>query len=278
MTELRNVEADLSRFRARILVASALVLVAFFLLLSRLVYLQIVRHDDLEEQAESNRTAIVPIVPNRGLILDRNGIVLATNYSAYTLEITPSRVSRSLDQTIDDLAQVIETLHTGMLAVTRAHVDYEERAARLGPILDQAYDLDFMARKALGGSYDKLDAAQQAQWQKAFRTFMIANYAGRLGTDHDQKFESLGEETSAQDTVLVKGRVLEPGADTIDLTYRMRKTNAGWRVIDVYLKGTVSELALRRSDFSAVLEREGFDALLASVDHKLADLAAGRVK
>jgi penicillin-binding protein 2 len=108
MTELRNVEADLSRFRARILVATALVLVAFFLLLSRLVYLQIMRHDDLEEQAESNRTAIVPIVPNRGLILDRNGIVLATNYSAYTLEITPSRVARSLDQTIDDLAQVIE--------------------------------------------------------------------------------------------------------------------------------------------------------------------------
>ncbi|MBP6854590.1 MAG: penicillin-binding protein 2, partial [Rhodoferax sp.] len=108
MTELRNVEADLSRFRARILVATALVLVAFFLLLSRLVYLQILRHDDLEEQAESNRTAIVPIVPNRGLILDRNGIVLATNYSAYTLEITPSRVARSLDQTIDDLSQVIE--------------------------------------------------------------------------------------------------------------------------------------------------------------------------
>jgi penicillin-binding protein 2 len=92
MTELRNVEADLSRFRVRVLVASIVVL-AFFLLLSRLVYLQMVRHDDLEEQAENNRTAMVPIVPNRGLILDRNGIVLATNYSAYTLEITPSRVA-----------------------------------------------------------------------------------------------------------------------------------------------------------------------------------------
>ena len=58
---------------------------------ARLVYLQVCRHDDLREQAENNRTAIVPVVPNRGLILDRNGIVLATNYSAYTLEITPSR-------------------------------------------------------------------------------------------------------------------------------------------------------------------------------------------
>ncbi|MGE0496688.1 MAG: penicillin-binding protein 2 [Ramlibacter sp.] len=111
MTELRNVEADLSRFRARVLVASLVVVAAFILLASRLVYLQVVRHDDLDEQAESNRTTIVPVVPNRGLILDRNGIVLATNYSAYTLEITPSKLTRSLDSTIDELAQVVEIQH-----------------------------------------------------------------------------------------------------------------------------------------------------------------------
>jgi penicillin-binding protein 2 len=107
MTELRNVEADLSRFRARVLVAGFVVVVCFLLVLSRLVYLQMVRHDDLLEQAESNRTAIVPVVPNRGLILDRNGIVLASNYSAYTLEVTPSKVT-DLEQTIDALSQVVE--------------------------------------------------------------------------------------------------------------------------------------------------------------------------
>ena len=107
MTELRNVEADLSRFRARLLVAGIVVVLGFLMLLSRLVYLQVVRHDDLLEQAESNRTAIVPVVPNRGLILDRNGVVLASNYSAYTLEVTPSKVS-DLEQTIDELSQVLE--------------------------------------------------------------------------------------------------------------------------------------------------------------------------
>jgi penicillin-binding protein 2 len=111
MTELRNVEADLSRFRMRVLVASIVVLVAFLLLVSRLVYLQVYRHEDLAEQAENNRTTIVPVVPNRGLILDRNGIVLASNYSAYTLEVTPARLTAaSLEQTIDELAQVIEIL------------------------------------------------------------------------------------------------------------------------------------------------------------------------
>ncbi|HEX5286080.1 MAG TPA: penicillin-binding protein 2, partial [Polaromonas sp.] len=90
-----------------VLVVGLAVLCAFALLVARLVYLQVVRHDDLSEQAENNRTAIVPIVPNRGLILDRNGVVLATNYSAYTLEITPSRVDK-LEETIAALAQVVE--------------------------------------------------------------------------------------------------------------------------------------------------------------------------
>jgi penicillin-binding protein 2 len=108
MTELRNVEADLTRFRARILAASAVVLVCFLLLAARLVWLQVVMHEELDERAESNRTAIVPIVPNRGLILDRNGIVLATNYSAYTLELMPARLDRPLEQVIDELASVVE--------------------------------------------------------------------------------------------------------------------------------------------------------------------------
>ncbi len=107
MTELRNVEAELSRFRTRVLVAGLFVLVAFCLLVSRLVVLQVLRHDELQAQAETNRTAVLPVVPHRGQILDRNGVVLATNYSAYTLEITPSRVP-DLDTTLDELAKVIE--------------------------------------------------------------------------------------------------------------------------------------------------------------------------
>ncbi len=107
MTELRNAELDARRFRWRILVVGAVVFFAFCLVVARLVFLQVVRHEDLAEQAESTRTAIVPVVPNRGLILDRNGVVLATNYAAYTLEITPSRVGE-LDETIDALAQVVD--------------------------------------------------------------------------------------------------------------------------------------------------------------------------
>jgi len=108
MTEIRNVEAELVRFRVRLAVVALAVLVAFGLLAWRLYHLQVVRHDDLARQAETNRTAVVPIVPHRGEILDRNGVVLATNYKAYTLEITPSRLGRPVDEAIDAIGQVVE--------------------------------------------------------------------------------------------------------------------------------------------------------------------------
>ncbi len=107
MTEIRNVAADLARFRRRVLVIALVVMGAFAVLGFRLFHLQVTRHEELAERAESNRTAVVPVVPNRGLILDRNGVVLASNYSAYTLEITPSKAG-DLEQTIDALAQIVE--------------------------------------------------------------------------------------------------------------------------------------------------------------------------
>jgi len=107
VNELRNVEVDLAGFRNRVLVASLLVVFAFGLVAARMVYLQVVRHDDMAAQAESNRTAVVPVVPNRGDIVDRRGRTLATNFSAYTLEITPSKVD-GLDATIDALSEVVE--------------------------------------------------------------------------------------------------------------------------------------------------------------------------
>ncbi len=103
-----NLHADLHRFRGRVLVATAFAAACFLLLIGRLFYLQVVRHDDYQAQAESNRTAVVPIVPNRGVIIDRNGVVLATNYSAYTIEITPARLREPIDTVIDQLAQVID--------------------------------------------------------------------------------------------------------------------------------------------------------------------------
>lgn len=107
MKALRNTERELWQFRTRTLVAGLFVLACFGLLAARLVWLQWLRHDDLFARAEDNRIAVVPVTANRGLIKDRNGVVLARNYAGYTLEINPRRVDNP-KEVIDRLAQVID--------------------------------------------------------------------------------------------------------------------------------------------------------------------------
>jgi penicillin-binding protein 2 len=105
--ELRNSERELQQFQLRIGIAGVAMLVAFGILLARFFFLQVVQHDHYRAKAEDNRISIVPIAPNRGLIIDRNGVVVARNYSGYTLEIFPRRV-RSVEETIDQLSELIE--------------------------------------------------------------------------------------------------------------------------------------------------------------------------
>lgn len=97
---------EFEKFRSRVILAACLVTIAFFILLARFAYLQIVRHEYYQTRAEDNRITLVPIVPNRGIIYDRNGVVLARNYSAFTLEITPSKVE-NLDETIERLGELV---------------------------------------------------------------------------------------------------------------------------------------------------------------------------
>lgn len=107
-TILRDHQGERYNFQWRLLIALATVLLAFVLLFSRFVYLQVAQHEKYHTLAESNRITLVPIPPPRGVIMDRNGVVLARNHSAYTLEITPSRLTQSLDATVAALGQYVE--------------------------------------------------------------------------------------------------------------------------------------------------------------------------
>ena len=107
MVEVRNPELELHRLRLRLGFALAFVMIGFAALVARFSYLQIYRYDDFHSQAEDNRISIVPVAPARGLIYDRNGILVADNVSAYTLELVPSLIA-NLDRTIDELGKIIE--------------------------------------------------------------------------------------------------------------------------------------------------------------------------
>lgn len=105
--EIKNHQREILHFRLRLAVSIGFVLLLFSILLLRFFYLQGLRHEHYQTMAESNRISVVPIVPNRGLILDRNGIVMAHNYSGYTLEVTPSKTG-GLEQALEELGSVVE--------------------------------------------------------------------------------------------------------------------------------------------------------------------------
>lgn len=105
--ELRDHQRELYYFQLRLAIVGGAVLVAFFLLFVRFFYVQVIQHDYYHTLAEQNRIFVVPVVPNRGLILDRNGAVLAHNFAAYTLEITTSQVE-DVERVIDELATLVE--------------------------------------------------------------------------------------------------------------------------------------------------------------------------
>ncbi|MDX9738141.1 MAG: penicillin-binding protein 2, partial [Azonexus sp.] len=107
MNSFQHAEQDIERFRRRILLSGAFVFLCFCLLFARFFYLQVMRHEYYATRAESNRISFAPIMPNRGSIVDRNGVVLARNYAAFTLEIVPSKTN-GLEETIDSLSEIVE--------------------------------------------------------------------------------------------------------------------------------------------------------------------------
>ncbi len=179
----------------------------------------------------------------------------------------------------DGAVNVVESLHATLLGAMKeaTQLGYEGRYARIAPAVEADFDLDFMAKFVLGPDGKDLNAADQKRWRDAFERITVATYAGRFTGWGGESFQTLGEEPAAQDTVFVKTMLDRPNAENVQLTYRLRKSDAGWKIVDVYNKGTVSELALRRSDYSSVLKREGFEKLLQTVDAKVADYASGKL-
>jgi phospholipid transport system substrate-binding protein len=155
---------------------------------------------------------------------------------------------------------------------------YQGRLDKIAPAVDETFDVAFMAEKSIGRHWKPLSEADRTRWVALFREFMAANYAGNFNRFAGQRFEISGEEPSQNDTTIVHSKLFDPAGEDTELNYRFHDTPAGPKVVDVYLKGTVSQLALQRSDYTSVLERGGLEALMTSVRGKIADLAAGRAK
>jgi len=175
----------------------------------------------------------------------------------------------------DSPSRVVERLHEGLLGVMKeaTALGYDGRFERLRPVIGETFDLAFMAEKSVGRHWKAAGEQNQQQLVAIFSRFTVANFAGRFDGYSGQAFRTVGEEASTHGTVIVRTHLDEPDDEGVELNYRLRQVDGRWRIVDIYLNGTVSELALRRSEYSALIQREGFSALLAKLDERIHDLA-----
>ena len=151
------------------------------------------------------------------------------------------------------------------------------RFEQLEPVISEFFDIPFMAEKSIGRYWKTVDEENRAHLLATFERFTVANYAGRFTGYSGQFFETVKEQASRHGTVLVYSRLVSDNGDTVQLNYRLRPAKDDrWRIIDVLLNGTVSELALRRSEYSSLIRREGFAALMSALNKRIDDLADGK--
>jgi phospholipid transport system substrate-binding protein len=151
------------------------------------------------------------------------------------------------------------------------------RYARLAPVVDRLFDVPAMARMAVGPTWATLSPAQQQQLIDAFRHYIAATYADRFDSYSGQQLQVTGERPYNGD-VIVQTKIVKSDGDITDLDYLMRQNQGSWQISDVYLDGTISQVAIQRSEFHSILRREGVDGLVAAMNRKVDLLGKGVAK
>jgi phospholipid transport system substrate-binding protein len=150
---------------------------------------------------------------------------------------------------------------------------FEGRYQRLLPAMGEAFDLEQMARIVVGSRWTKMSAAERTQVVDLFRQFSVSTYASEFTEFGGERFEIGGEREQPGLGTIVETRLVLNDGQAIALNYLLRDTAAGWRIVDVYLAGTISELARRRDEFGSIIRRQGVDGLIALLKKKNEELA-----
>ena len=149
------------------------------------------------------------------------------------------------------------------------------RYDKLSPVLAKTYDLPSMSKLAVGPSWSALTPQQQAAIINAFTRMTIATYASRFDGFSGEQFQILETSDRTNGDKIVKTQIVKSDGGTVPLSYLMRKSGADWKIVDIYLDGTISELANRRAEFGAILKSGGPDALVVSLNKQGDKLLTG---
>jgi phospholipid transport system substrate-binding protein len=172
----------------------------------------------------------------------------------------------------------ITQFNMALLAAMKAggQTGFNGRFQALAPAIDQAFDLSAVLAVSVGPSWTSLSADQQSRLLEAFRRYTVASYVANFDSYNGQTFSVLPETRSLDaGRVVVQSRLAPLTGDAVELDYVMQQTPSGWKIVDVLAAGSISRVAVQRSDFRHLLTRGGGDALLTSLQRKTSDLSGG---
>ena len=175
----------------------------------------------------------------------------------------------------DEPMQLVQRLYDALLGVMQegTALGFQGRYDRLAPVIAGVYDLPGMTRLAVGPTWVELDAATQGRLVEAFTRMTLSTYAARFEAFNGEKLEVLDTRPLSNGTVMVNSRIVKSDGEPVELNYVTRQGQAGWRIVDVYLTGTISELATRRAEFGSLIAQGGAEALIEALAKKSAALA-----
>lgn len=193
---------------------------------------------------------------------------------------SPSLALETPTQNPAPARQVVETLDSALLDVMRnaQKLGFKGRFEQLSGVLKKIYDFPNMTRIVTGSNWKAFSPEQRAALADAYMRMSIATYATRLNGYSGEKFEIQGTDIipPPSPAVLVRTRLIKNGGGEVKLNYRLHTTDEGWRIVDVFYNGSVSELAAQRSQYLDILKSKGYDGLMKTLEQKIADLAAGK--
>ena len=177
----------------------------------------------------------------------------------------------------DAAATRVDSLYTTLLNTMKQakQLGIKGRYDKLAPVLGSTYDLALMSKIAVGQNWNSLSAAEQQSIVTAFARMTTATYANRFDDFAGEQFEVLQTADQPNGDKIVKTRIVQSDGTAVQLNYLMRNTGNGWKIIDVYLNGTISELASRRAEFGAILRSGGANALVSALTKQGDKLLAG---
>jgi phospholipid transport system substrate-binding protein len=165
----------------------------------------------------------------------------------------------------DPAVAAVEALDAGLIATMKAGGGQAARSRVIGPVVDRVFDIGLMARLSVGPAWTSFSPAEQAGVVAAFRAMTVAQYAANFDDYSGEKFTIIGPADTRGTDKLVRTTLTGPGTSE-QLNYRLRDTGNGWRVIDVFYRNAISQLATRRSDFAGVVAKGGAAGLISHLN------------